>query len=106
MARRANAKTPELRHVEFEGEWVKLRNYLDYEAVLTLESAKAQGDMALILSLLIASWSFEDEAGQMLPVSIENVKDNKDAPVLVNALVEMESLPFLGQMSHLASRKS
>lgn len=103
MARRKGATITEPLRVEAAGDWVTLKTSVTYEELLKIDGIRAGGmtpeTVALLLGALIHDWSFVGEDDNPLPVTAENVADNKDAEVITEAFVSLARLPFLARRS-------
>lgn len=105
MARRANAVQKPNR-IELDGEWIDIRQSARFDEVMDLrqKAADEAGAVFGVLALFIMAWSFVDESGEMLPATPENVRDNSDALVVMEALTALQSLPFFTRMSRLTNQ--
>lgn len=98
-----------------EGDWVAIKTSIPYGEFTRFQGQNAGAGKDAetadelnhrLLHMFIADWSFVDEAGQTLPVTLENVKDNADEPILTDAFFEVVSSDFLDKMSRLKKASS
>ena len=108
MARRHNAPTDRIERIEAEGEWVDLlTNNVSVGKFAELASGATGVELNYrLLAYLIRGWSFTDETGASLPINTENIRDNDDAPVILEVLRRLPTLPFLARLSLLTNRES
>lgn len=101
MARRANAPADKIERIEADGEWLTmLTNNVGMGRFAELSKGKSGAELNNnVLAFLIHGWSFADAEGAPLPITAENIRDNDDAPVLIEALKVMQALPFLARLS-------
>lgn len=109
MARRKGATITLPLRVEAGGEWVELKTSVSYEELLKLDGIRAAGmapeAVAQLLAALIHGWSLVGDDDQPLPITEENVADNKDAEVITEAFLSLNDLPFLARRSRPQNRK-